>query len=62
MKEGQKVYKSFEGKKVRIITESNYTYNTDCLDVLEDHIKFKDKFSREVVISYSEIKLITEVF
>lgn len=61
MEENKKTYKSFEGKKVLVLTNSNFKYNTNNLKVLDNAIFFVDKFGNELLISFSEIKLIQEV-
>jgi len=62
MEERKKLYKDFQGKKVRIITKSNFTYSTNNLAVHEDCLKFVDKIGQQVLLSFDEVKFITEVF
>lgn len=61
MEETKKLYKFYEGKKVRIITQSNFSYNTSDLECFEDRVRFTDKYGNKVLLAYSEIKFITEV-
>jgi hypothetical protein len=61
MKEIKEVYKVFENKKVLILTNSNFKFNTSNLQVLETGVFFKDKFGKEILLSFSEISCIQEV-
>lgn len=61
MDEGRELYKSFEGKKVRVITKSGFSYNTNYLEVFEKCIKFVDRLGNQVLLDFSEIRFITEV-
>jgi len=61
MKESQEVYKFFEGKKVLIITNSGFTYNTDCLNLAANGLLFKDKFRKQIFLKFEEVKVVEEV-
>ena len=61
MEESKNLYKSFQGKKCLIITNSNFKYNTKYLEVFEDKISFIDNRGNKTVISFSEIQFIQEV-
>ncbi|MDO8623300.1 MAG: hypothetical protein Q7R52_03565 [archaeon] len=61
MEESKDVYKVFERKKVLILTNSNFKFSTNNLKVLDNGIFFKDKFGKEILLSFSEIRLIQEV-
>jgi hypothetical protein len=62
MNQLNKVYKSFEGKKVLIITNSNFKYTSSDFKCLDDEFcSFTDNRGRFFVISMHEIKMIQEV-
>lgn len=61
MEERNKVYKRFEGKKVFILTNSNFRYNTHDLKVLNNQILFTDKFGKQVLVSFDEVRTIQEI-
>lgn len=61
MEESNKLYKDFEGKKVRIITSSKFTYNTNNLQVFNDCVKFVDNRGNTTILKFSEIKFIQEI-
>lgn len=54
----QEEIKNFEGKKVRIKTNSGFLYQTDSIVINEDSIQFKDKYDNEILISINDISLI----
>jgi hypothetical protein len=60
MEERKQIYKRFEGKKVLILTNSNFKFNTNHLQVLDNGLFFIDKFGKEILLAFSEIRLIQE--
>ena len=61
MKERKQIYKTFEGKKILIITQSNFKYHTSNLQVFSDCVKFTDNRDQEIFLDINEIKFIQEV-
>jgi len=61
MKLREEAYKHFEGKVVIIKTNSNFTFHTDNLKVIEKGVLFLDKYGQEIMLSFDEIKVIQEV-
>lgn len=53
--------KTYEGKKIRLLTKNNLSYQTFDLRVLDNFISFHDKFGDSVLLSISEISKIQEV-
>ena len=60
MEESKEVFKSFEGKSCLVITKSNFKYHADKLKVLEDAIFFTDNRGSQIMLSFEEIKFISE--
>ena len=60
MEERTQIFKSFEGKKVVIKTNSDFVYHTDNLLVYENSVFFIDNRGQETLLSFSEIKFIQE--
>lgn len=59
----KELYKVFEKKKVFILTNYNFKYQTSDLQVYpeESKIVFHDKFGDLVMLAFSEIKSIVEI-
>jgi len=53
--------KSFEGKRVKILTKFNIHYTATNFKVAGSSISFTDKFGNSVLLAVSEISQITEV-
>ncbi len=55
------LWKSFEGKKIRIITKSNLHFDTSNLQAFDNHVVFNDRRGDRVMLANSELIQITEV-
>lgn len=55
----KEILKRFVGKKVLILTQKDFVYNANIIEVQEDFVLFIDKFGSEVVLDISDIKQIT---
>jgi uncharacterized Fe-S cluster protein YjdI len=53
--------KMFEGKRIKIQTNSNLFYHTSNLQVFGDMVVFTDKLGLKVTIPVAEIKKIEEL-
>lgn len=53
-------FKQFQGKAVLIITQSDFKYHTDSLQVFPKHVQFTDKYGCSLFLSNSEIKFLQE--
>jgi hypothetical protein len=61
MKEINQLYKTFEGKKILILTKQKLHYKAKVLSVSENEILILDKFQNKVLIPLCEIAQVTEL-
>ena len=55
----QEILKKFIGKKVLILTQNNYVYNANILEVEDDFVRFLDKYNKEIALKLTDIKQVT---
>lgn len=55
----QEILKKFIGKKVLILTQKDYVYNANILEVEDDFVRFLDKYNKEVALKLTDIKQVT---
>lgn len=61
MEEINQLYKSFEGKRILILTKQKLHYDAKVISVSQNEILFFDKFANKILLPISEIIQITEV-
>lgn len=49
----------FKGKKVLILTQKDFVYNANILEVNNNFVVFKDKFGSEVCLDIKDVKQVT---
>ncbi|MFH1311541.1 MAG: hypothetical protein ABIH65_04005 [Nanoarchaeota archaeon] len=47
-----------KNKRVLIITQQDFCYTADILEIYSDAVLFQDKFGKEVLLEFSQIKQI----
>jgi small nuclear ribonucleoprotein (snRNP)-like protein len=55
----QEILKKFIGKKVLILTQNDYVYNANILEVEDDFVRFLDKYNKEIALKLTDIKQVT---
>lgn len=55
----QEILKKFIGKKVLILTQKDYVYNANILEVEDDFVRFLDKYNKEIALKLTDIKQVT---
>jgi len=55
----QEILKKFIGKKVLILTQKDYIYNANILEVEDDFVRFLDKYNKEIALKLTDIKQVT---
>ncbi len=55
----QEILKKFIGKKVLILTQNDYVYNANILEVEDDFVRFLDKYNKDIALKLTDIKQVT---
>jgi hypothetical protein len=55
----QEILKKFIGKNVLILTQKDYVYNANILEVEDDFVRFLDKYNKEIALKLTDIKQVT---
>jgi len=55
----QEILKKFIGKKVLILTQKDFVYNANILEVEDDFVRFLDKYNKEIALKLTDIKQVT---
>lgn len=55
----QEILKKFIGKKVLILTQKDYVYKANILEVEDDFVRFLDKYNKEIALKLTDIKQVT---
>lgn len=53
-------FKDFLSKNIKIILKDNFQYNGEIISLFEDCLKFNDRYSGIILLSYNDIKLVRE--
>jgi len=48
-------------KEIRIILKNNYKYTGKIIELMQDSLRFDDRFEGIVTIPYEEIRLVSEI-
>jgi len=55
----KELLEKFVGRKVLILTQKDFVYNANILEVNNDFIRFLDKFNKEIALKLTDIKQVT---
>lgn len=55
----QELLRKFIGKRVLILTQKDFVYNANILEVEDDFVRFLDKYNKEIALKLSDIKQVT---